>query len=56
MKTVPGRRQFVKNMVTLGAGIYVAPFAGAAPSMRAQTVVLSHKVRKMYQWGTWAAT
>lgn len=45
MKMVPGRRQFLKNMAVLGAGIYVMPFAGAAPNRRPLTVVLSQNVR-----------
>lgn len=45
MKTVPGRRQFLKNMAALGAGIYVMPFASAAQNKRPLTVVLSRNVR-----------
>ncbi len=45
MKTVAGRRQFLKHMAVLGAGIYVMPFAGAAHNKRPLTVVLSHNVR-----------
>jgi len=45
MKTVPGRRQFLKNMATLGAGIYAMPFAVAAQNQRPLTVLLSDKVR-----------
>ena len=45
MKTVRGRRQFLKNMATLGAGIYVMPFSSAAQNKRPLTVLLSHKLR-----------
>ena len=45
MKTVPGRRQFLKNMAALGAGIYVMRYASAAQNKRPLTVLLSHKVR-----------
>lgn len=45
MKTVAGRRQFLKNMAVLGAGIYLMPFVGAAHDKRPLTVVLSDNVR-----------
>ncbi len=45
MKTVPDRRQFLKNMATLGAGIWVMPFAVAAQNKHPLTVILSHNVR-----------
>ena len=45
MKTVPGRRLFLKNMAVFGVGIYVMPFAGSAHNKRPLTVVLSRNVR-----------
>ena len=45
MKTVPGRRHFLKTLAAAGAGICVTPFAGAAQNRRPLTVVLSQGVR-----------
>lgn len=45
MKIVPGRRNFLKTIGVVGAGIYAMPFAGAAQVGHPLTVVFSENVQ-----------
>lgn len=41
MKSLPGRRQFLKGMAALGAGVYIMPVLGASLQHKAITLLLS---------------